>query len=50
MLGIIGSEERMQGAVVADSVNLVARLEEVIETKSNALMVEAGFDPDAVRQ
>ncbi len=27
MLGIIGSEERMQGAVVADAVNLTARLE-----------------------
>jgi two-component system sensor histidine kinase ChiS len=29
MLGIIGSEERMQGAVVADAVNLAARLEEL---------------------
>jgi len=27
MLGIIGSEERLQGAVVADAVNLAARLE-----------------------
>ena len=27
MLGIIGSEERMQGAVVADAVNLAARIE-----------------------
>jgi len=27
MLGIIGSEERLQGAVVADAVNLTARLE-----------------------
>ncbi len=27
MLGIIGSEDRMQGAVVADSVNLAARIE-----------------------
>lgn len=27
MLGIIGNEERMQGAVVADAVNLAARLE-----------------------
>jgi len=27
MLGIIGSEDRMQGAVVADAVNLTARLE-----------------------
>lgn len=29
MLGIIGSKERMQGAVVADAVNLAARLEEL---------------------
>ena len=29
MLGVIGSEERMQGAVVADAVNLAARLEEL---------------------
>jgi two-component system sensor histidine kinase ChiS len=27
MLGVIGSEDRMQGAVVADSVNLAARIE-----------------------
>ena len=27
MLGIIGSEDRMQGAVVADAVNLAARIE-----------------------
>ena len=27
MLGIIGSQDRMQGAVVADAVNLAARLE-----------------------
>jgi two-component system sensor histidine kinase ChiS len=27
MLGIIGSEDRMQGAVVADAVNLAARVE-----------------------
>jgi hypothetical protein len=27
MLGVIGSEDRMQGAVVADAVNLAARIE-----------------------
>ena len=32
MLGIIGSEERMQGAVVADAVNLTARLEGLSKT------------------
>jgi DNA-binding response OmpR family regulator len=32
MLGIIGSEDRMQGAVVADSVNLAARIEGLNKT------------------
>ncbi len=34
----------------ADQKEFMVRLEEVIETRSNALMVDAGFDPDAVRQ
>jgi 1-acyl-sn-glycerol-3-phosphate acyltransferase len=34
----------------ADQKEFMQRLEEVIETRSNALMEEAGFDPDAVRQ
>jgi two-component system sensor histidine kinase ChiS len=37
MLGIIGSKERMQGAVVADAVNLAARLEGLTRTYGSSV-------------
>ena len=37
MLGIIGSKERMQGTVVADAVNLAARLERLTRTYGSSV-------------
>ena len=39
MLGIIGSEERLQGAVVADAVNLTARLEGLTRVYGSSITI-----------
>lgn len=54
MLGIIGSEERMQGAVVADDVNLASRLEGLTRIYGSSITLsETTFsqlnDPDRYR-
>lgn len=47
-LGVVEFLEPMEPGI--DRATFMARLEEVIETRSNELMREAGFDPDGNRQ